>query len=134
MSIEWATATMVLFLPLLTISRRYCAARYVFFVREAAHAAWQRARRNQTLPLRVFPERRFPALSLLPGQSPAQAASRRFSIPASAGIPSFAAAPEGREVRPWFSVEQLRAFPLHDLLVPPTRSPAPYHTTNIANL
>jgi hypothetical protein len=45
---------MVLFLPLLTISRRYCAARYVFFVREAAHAAWQRARRNQTLPLRVF--------------------------------------------------------------------------------
>src|SRR5262250_225765 len=49
MSIEWATATMVLFLPLLTISRRYCAARWVFFVREAAHARY-RAQSSKLAP------------------------------------------------------------------------------------
>src|SRR6516165_3924414 len=74
-SIVWATATIVFFLPLRTMRRWYCAARYVFLVREAAQAAWQRARRNQMLPLGVFPDRRLPALSLFPGQIPAHLAA-----------------------------------------------------------
>ena len=51
------------------------AASYVSLVRDAAQAASQSARRNQMLPLGVFPERRFPALSLLPGHIPAHFAN-----------------------------------------------------------
>jgi len=43
-------------------------------VRAAAQAAWFKVRRSQRFPLRVLPLLRLPALSLLPGHTPAQEA------------------------------------------------------------
>src|SRR6059036_1539992 len=42
---------------------------------EAAQATSHIVRRSQTFPLRVLPLKRLPALSLLPGHSPAQLAT-----------------------------------------------------------
>ena len=62
------------FLPRRAASLLNCADKYVFFVRAAAQADWHAMRRNQGLPLRVLLLMRLPALSLLPGQTPAQLA------------------------------------------------------------
>ena len=56
------------------MSRRYRAARAQPDRRVAARAASVRAARSQRFPRRVFPDLCFPALSLLPGQRPAQLA------------------------------------------------------------
>jgi hypothetical protein len=62
------------FLPRQAASLLNWADKYVFLVRAAAQADWHAMRRNQGLPLRVLLLRRLPALSLLPGQTPAQLA------------------------------------------------------------
>jgi hypothetical protein len=70
----WPTATSARFCPFLLTSRRNCAARYVCFVCQAAHADWISAFLSYVLPLFVFPDSRLPALSWLPGHILAQLA------------------------------------------------------------
>ena len=53
------TAIRARFLPRRAASRRYWAARYVFFVLEATWAISTRICRSHRLPLRVFPLKRF---------------------------------------------------------------------------
>src|SRR5260221_9791127 len=71
-SIECATATRAFFLPRRRANLWYWAARYVFLVWEAAHAACTNAVRKYGFPLFVLPVLRLPADSLFPGHSPAQ--------------------------------------------------------------
>src|ERR1700677_4205344 len=72
-SILWATATAARNLPRLAVRRRYFSARYVPpRRREPVIAAVTRAVFRKTFPFRLFPDRFLPALSLLPGQRPAQ--------------------------------------------------------------
>src|SRR5450631_652486 len=63
---------MARFLPRRTLHRRYCSAKYVFLLFDAAQAAWHNARLSHALPLLVRPEYRLPALMWLPGHIPAQ--------------------------------------------------------------
>src|SRR5437660_2642290 len=51
---------------------RYSAERSLFLVIEIAQAACDRHRRSETLPLRILPLSRFPALSRLPGHREAR--------------------------------------------------------------
>src|SRR6266545_5278329 len=67
-----ATALIAFFLPRRPAKRLYWLARYVSLVQLAACAASRSAARSHTSPLPVLPLLRLPALSLLPGQMPAQ--------------------------------------------------------------
>src|SRR5690349_19002301 len=90
------TAMEAFLLPRRAAIRRYWAERYVFLVCDAASADSTRSLRNQGLPLRVLPFKRFPALSWFPGHIPAQEAkclalgNRVVSVPISANTPSAA--------------------------------------------
>src|ERR1700692_27839 len=72
--ILWAIATAARIFPRLAVSRRYFSARYVLPRRRQPEiAADTSAVFRKTFPFRLFPERFLPALSLFPGQRPAQA-------------------------------------------------------------
>src|ERR1700675_3200100 len=73
--ILWAIATAARIFPRLAVSRRYFSARYVLPRRRQPEiAADTSAVFRKTFPFRLFPERFLPALSLFPGQRPAQEA------------------------------------------------------------
>jgi hypothetical protein len=73
--IACATATTAFLCPRWRMTRRYRAANAPVVERvPAASAASIRALRSHRLPFRVLPERCLPALSLWPGQIPAQLA------------------------------------------------------------
>ena len=71
------TATQARRLPTRVVSRRNGAARAVCCVRVAAQAAWVRAPRPDTCPVRVWPARCWPADGWVPGHRPAHAARWR---------------------------------------------------------
>jgi hypothetical protein len=70
-----ATATVAAEEPILALSRLYVDWKTLFFLFEALLAAWQSVVLRWGFPLRVVLLRVLPALSLLPGQRPAQAAA-----------------------------------------------------------
>src|SRR5690606_38668534 len=86
---EWPSAATA-FLDPLRAHRRYAAFAYVPFVRAAAHAHWNSLALSHRLPFPVRPVRRLPALSWLPGHTPAHDARwparpiRLMSVPISA--------------------------------------------------
>jgi hypothetical protein len=70
----WATAMIARLLPRRAARRWYRADRYVPLVRAAAWAACTSVVRKKRLPFRVLPDPRLPALSWLPGVTPAHEA------------------------------------------------------------
>lgn len=97
--IECATASAAFLGPRRNAIRWYCADRYVFFWCAAAWAACSNALRKAWLPCRTRLLRRLPALSLLPGATPAHAhrcagvGKRAMSVPTSLTITSATAWP-----------------------------------------
>lgn len=87
---EEPAATAAFFLPQWWATRYNRAVKKQSFMWDAAQALCTRMRRKQRSPLRVFPLKRFPALSALPEHNPAQLAACgasgnwRMSTPSSA--------------------------------------------------
>jgi hypothetical protein len=77
---EWATAITARCFPRRAARRRKSVATEVSLICVALWANGPSPVRSARFPLRVFPERRFPALSSWPGATPAHAA-RRAAVP-----------------------------------------------------